>query len=212
MSGLPFWELPQTLCIGGECVTINTDFRAGIRVRQMWWDPYFRQRGGLLLRYSAQILFGEARAQEICEREDAASVMLWYLLDGRVPRSVIERQMHASADADLPGGAAAADEACMGMSYLWDMPLISASFRQVYGISLASAEMHLWEFDALLGALPADCALCRVIAARTADLSLISDDTQRAAAAAERVRLRLPSAQMLLDVYNDLHLCTKDKV
>ena len=207
MSGLPFWELPQTLCIGGECVTINTDFRAGIRVRQMWWDPYFRERGSLLLRYSAQILFGEARAQELSVREDAAAVMLWYLLDGRVPLSVIERRMHVSADGDTSAG-----EDGMGMSYLWDMPLIYAAFRQVYGISLASAEMHLWEFDALLGALPADCALCRVMAARTADLSLISDDAQRAAAAAERVRVRIPSVQMLLDVYNDLHICTKEKV
>lgn len=201
--GLPFWELPKTLWIRGECVSINTDFRAGIRVRQMWWDPYFRERGDLFWRYAGRILCGEEDA--FVWDEDAAVTLLWYLLDGRVPCSVIRRRLSQAASDDETEAAVPCGE---GLSYVWDMPMIAASFLQVYGISLAREELHLWEFDALLAALPGDCALCRTLRARGVDLSQIADDTLRAAAAAERIRARVPKDSVLYEMCNDSLVCT----
>ena len=127
--GLPFWELPKTLWINDICVTINTDFRAGIRVRQMWWDPYFRGRGDLFWRYAGQILCGKEIA--LVWDEDAAVTLLWYLLDGRVPCSAIRRRLSQTVS---DGETETVEPYGEGVSYVWDMPLIAASFLQVYGI------------------------------------------------------------------------------
>ncbi|MBQ7982116.1 MAG: hypothetical protein IJ302_00990, partial [Clostridia bacterium] len=117
--GLPFWGLPEQLEIGGVRYPIDADFRTGIRVRQMWCDPYFVPRPRLLFEWTAALLF---RCAELPAADgDTAAAVLWYLMDGRVPRSRLKARMCSDAHREASGEDADGGTERV-FSYKWDMP------------------------------------------------------------------------------------------
>ena len=209
--GLPFWGLPEQLEIGGVRYPIDADFRTGIRVRQMWCDPYFAPRPRLLFEWTAALLF---RCAELPAADgDTAAAVLWYLMDGRVPRSRLKARMCSDAHREA-SGEDADDGTERVFSYKWDMPLVYAVFREYYGLDLCTAQLHLWQFDALFSALPDTCVLRRVTSVRAQQLSSAADDAARAVLAAEQLRLRIPKCaelnEMCIDIQNNACSFAKD--
>lgn len=202
--GLPFWGLPEQLEIGGIRYPIDADFRTGIRVRQMWCDPYFALRPQLLFEWTAALLFRCAKPP--AADEDTAAAVLWYLMDGRVPRSRLKARM-CSDTHKVPSDDGEDGGTERVFSYKWDMPLVYAAFRECYGLDLFTAQLHLWQFDALFSALPDTCELRRVMSVRSQRLSSAADDAARAALAAEQLRLRIPGCselnEMCIDIQNN---------
>ena len=120
MTGLPFWEMPDRLTVGGISYPIDSDFRVGIRIRQMFWEPYYRKHPQFLIDGIRQLLFWNADIGE--DWEAVIGAVLWYLMDGRMSEARILHRLrgdggHASADA--LGGESV-------FSYLWDMPAVYA--------------------------------------------------------------------------------------
>lgn len=194
--GLPFWEMPDHLIVGGKRYPIRTDFRVGIRVRQMIWDPYYAAHPAALLDGIRHLLF----AGDAVAADDAALLcaVVWYLLDGRVEPERIMARLSGDAGSDL------ARKLCAGkedgdpvFSYLWDTPALYAAFLQAYRVDLLCADMHLWQFDALFASLPDDCALSRTMALRALPLQSVEDGDARAALAAGKLAHRIPDADAL---------------
>ena len=58
MTGLPFWEMPDRLVIGEKTLPINTDFRVGIRIRQLFSHPAYTASPARLFEGIDRLLFG----------------------------------------------------------------------------------------------------------------------------------------------------------
>ena len=189
---LPFWDLPQSLTVGGAAYPIDWDFRAGIRVRQMFSDPYLTARPTKLFSCIRDLLFFGAQIPE-CDEMAWLLPVLWYLTDGRMsPGRLHERLVRRQAlSADIREGGG--EEV---FSYLWDMPYVYAAFLSVYRIDLCSAKLHLWQFDALFDALDADCAVRRISALRAMSVGEVCEE-MRPQLAAEKLAVRIPDREEL---------------
>ena len=184
--GLPFWEMPAHLVIDGTAYPIATDFRAGVRVRQMFWEPYYQTRQEYLLAGIRQLLFfGEPVG--VGGETALLCAVLWYLTDGRMSQERIMRRL-----TDGHGAAASFSAGEAVFSYLWDMPAVYAAFLSEYRVDLLTVGMHLWQFDALFAALPEECALRRTMAIRASSLDSATDGDARAALAAQKLSVRIP--------------------
>ena len=192
--GLPFWEMPDRLTLGGRSYPINTDFRVGIRIRQMFWEPYYQKRQACLLDAVRQLLFYDAVLGDVTEAELLCTV-LWYLLDGRMTEERILRRLTGDGNAVLLSWQS--DRAEAVFSYLWDMPAVYAAFLASYHIDLLTENMHLWQFDALFASLPEDCMLCRAMTLRAVSADAAEDGDSRAALAAQKLAVRIPDDNTL---------------
>ena len=195
MTGLPFWEMPDHLRIGGQSYPIETDFRVGIRIRQMMWEPYYAAHPAQLLDAVRRLLFCDGAVPD-CSDTALLCAAVWYLLDGRVERERILRRLTGD------GGSSGRMRACIEegeaiFSYLWDMPALYAAFLSVYRVDLLTQRMHLWQFDALFASLPADCPLSRTMALRACSLSSAEDGEARASLAAQKCAVRIPDEETL---------------
>lgn len=203
---LPFWYLPDRLKLRqGKTVydaEIHTDFRVGIRLRCLWEEAYYLRRPRLLLDTARRLLFCDVRAVSSFPDETVTAAAAWYLSDGRIPMREIRRRIAESCEKDKTDSAM---PECAAFSYKWDMPLLYASFMQVYRLNLFDAALHLWQFDALVRALPEDCVFRQTIALRTLDLSSLSDDETRVHAAAARLAVRLPDMHEINEVCCDCY-------
>ncbi len=193
--GLPFWEMPAHLVIGGRSYPIDTDFRVGIRIRQMFWTPYYQKRQQRLIDGILQLLFFGADVG-VGADVDLLCAVLWYLMDGRMSEERIIRRLTGDGTA---AEAVHLSEGDAVFSYLWDMPSVYASFLSVYHIDLLTEKMHLWQFDALFAALPEETALRRMMAIRAAPIDSAEDGDARAALAAQKLSVRIPDDRMLND-------------
>lgn len=189
---LPFWDLPQSLYIGGVSYPIDWDFRAGIRVRQMFSDPYLTARPQKLLSYIARVLFFGAEMPFGQELTWLVPV-LWYLTDGRMSPERLQqrlvRRQTLGGECSDPGG----EET---FSYLSDMPEVYAAFLSAYRIDLFEAKLHLWQFDALFAALEDTCALRRISALRAMSVGEVCEEV-RPQLAAEKLAVRIPDREEL---------------
>ena len=192
--GLPFWEMPDRLVLGERSYPINTDFRVGIRIRQMFWEPYYQMRQARLLDAIRHLLLFDAALEDVAETELLCTV-LWYLLDGRMTEERILRRLMGDGNAVLLSGRSDRTEAVF--SYLWDMPAVYAAFRSSYHIDLLSESLHLWQFDALFASLPEDCMLCRTMALRAVSADSAEDGDARAALAVQKLAARIPDDDTL---------------
>lgn len=189
--GLPFWEMPKVLVIGGTVYPIDTDFRTGIRIRQMFWEPYYQRRQDLLIAGIRQLLMYGAEIGDGLETAFLCAV-LWYLMDGRMSEERIMRRL-----TDTRGTAIASSDGEAVFSYLWDMPSVYAAFLSEYRVDLLTVGMHLWQFDALFASLPDECALRRTMAIRASSLDSAEDGDARAHLAAQKLAAAVPDADML---------------
>ena len=214
-----FAEPAETVPITGKCVTINTDFRVGLTVRELWQDPRFSGRERLAWELTAALLFRdreEGKALLRLHPGETAEAILWYMNDGKRPPKRRAAQKTPENKEIFP-------ENRRIFSCFWDEGLLYAAFLSVYGIDLARVqpgEMHLWRFDALFSALPEDCRLARVMALRAEEISARQDDRERAALAARQALYRIPAPETLFaslrppgdpadedaQTYNDTHV------
>lgn len=197
--GLPFWEMPEHLVIDGTAYPIDTDFRVGIRVRQMIWDPYYQTHTAQLFDGIRRLLFG-AGSSVCCTETSFFAAVIWYLLDGRMSPDRIGRRLAGGdgRERDMASRiTAVSGDAEPVFSYLWDMPALYAAFLEVYRVDLLSVKMHLWQFDALFASLPGDCALQKTMALRAASADDAEDGNARARLAAEKLTVRIPSTEEL---------------
>ena len=191
--GLPFWEMPDQLSVGGVSYPIDTDFRVGIRIRQMFWEPYYQTRQMLLIDGIRRLLFFGADVG-VGQETELLCAVLWYLMDGRLSEEGILRRL--SGEDTYAAGAISASGADTVFSYLWDMPAVYASFMSVYRMDLLTADMHLWQFDALFDALDADCAVRRISALRAMSVGEVCEE-MRPQLAAEKLAVRIPDREEL---------------
>lgn len=199
--GLPFWEMPDHLVIDGTAYPIDTDFRTGIRVRQMIWDPYYQTHTAQLFDGIRRLLFG-GTASVCCEENAFFAAVVWYLLDGRMSCERILRRMDGGDVTSRFTEAASRFTEAAGdvepvFSYLWDMPALYAAFLEVYRVDLLSAKMHLWQFDALFAALPEHCSLRKTMALRASSAEDAEDGDARAFLAAQKLSVRIPPTETL---------------
>lgn len=113
--------------IDGASYRINTDFRAGI--------AYVRavsSSSPVSAQWVTTLFFG---AQEITYSDDVQQAVTEYINLGR------------------DGGENADEGAATPYDFDKDAGVIFAAFRKEYGIDLATAKMHWWEFRTLLEAL-----------------------------------------------------------
>ena len=201
--GLPFWEMPDRLVIEGCTYPIRTDFRVGIRLRQMFWEPYYAAHPAQLIDGIVHLLFAETVPRSSSEHALIGPV-LWYLLDGRVRMSKLMQRLGDGAGEDAASrfAAAVSESSEPVFSYLWDTPAMYAAFRAAYGVDLLCEHMHLWQFDALFAALPADCALCRTMAVRASVIDDAADPASRAVLAAQKAAVRIPHTEELHALYS----------
>ena len=191
--------MPDRLVIDGTAYPIDTDFRVGIRVRQMIWDPYYQTHTAQLSDGIRRLLFG-AHASVCCTEASFFEAVIWYLLDGRMSPERIGRRLSGGdgRERDMASRlTAASGDAEPIFSYLWDMPALYAAFLEVYGVDLLTAELHLWQFDALFASLPADCALQKTMAIRAASADDAEDGNARARLAAQKLSVRIPPTEEL---------------
>lgn len=73
-----------------------------------------------------------------------------------------------------------------------DARYLLGDFRHYYGIDLLTAELHWWEFQALLAALPDESMCSKRIAYRSTDLSKIKDQSERQRIAKIQRQIALP--------------------
>lgn len=210
MMGLPFWEMPDHLTVDGGQFPIHTDFRVGIRIRQMLWEPYYQAHPDDFLDAVCRLLFVKP-PDAVMDGTALLCAVVWYLLDGRTTPERIAARLTAGTENFASAMASDAGlRLCADMdagepvfSYLWDMPALYAAFLSVYRMDLLRCEMHLWQFDALFASLPADCPLSRTMALRASALSSAEDGDARAALAAQKLLHRIPDTDTLhrLSVY-----------
>lgn len=189
--GLPFWEMPDRLTVGEISYPIDTDFRVGIRIRQMFWAPYYQTHQRLLVDGIRRLLFFGA-AVGVGRETELLCAVLWYLTDGRMSEERIFGHLTGEGSK-----AAVRSDGETVFSYLWDMPAVYASFLSAYRMDLLTADMHLWQFDALFAALPEDSAIRRTMAIRAASVDSAEDDEARAVLAAQKLAVRIPDDGVL---------------
>jgi hypothetical protein len=139
--------LPVEVVIDGREFPIHHDFRDGVRFEEMANDA--RLSGSAKLSFALGIWYGrklpEADLGAVIER------MLWFYRCGKPE--------HADMATDR-----------RSMSFAQDWDAIYSGFLAAYGIDLLDpdTDLHWWKFRSMLGALPEDSQLMRIIGYRTA--------------------------------------------
>lgn len=147
--------LPDTVEVDGSVYDIRPGFRNILKILRLQNDP------------------------DVLDGHKAELLRRWFF-DGEAPEAWAEAFGHfvrAGDEPELPAGERDFD-------YEFDAPEIYASFRQLYGIDLMDAELHWWQFRALLGGcFLCRCALSEKIRLRHLDVSKCEDK-----AAAQRAK------------------------
>lgn len=151
----PFAPLPETVCIDGQEVPIQTDFRAGVQLEQAWVSGNIEIEALLRMFYP----------QGIPQNGDAAVQAMLDFWSGWKPKEETE-------SSSGQGGKRAYD-------FVQDADALTASFLQAYGIDLTTAPLHWWTFRRLLFGLPAECPFMQRVYYRTGDTSGMSREQKK---------------------------------
>lgn len=147
--------LPDTVEVDGSVYDIRPGFRNILKILRLQNDP------------------------DVLDGHKAELLRRWFF-DGEAPEAWAEafgRFVRAGDEPELSAGERDFD-------YEFDAPEIYASFRQLYGIDLMDADLHWWQFRALLGGcFLCRCALSEKIRLRHLDVSKCEDK-----AAAQRAK------------------------
>lgn len=138
-------ELPDTA--GG--LAINTDFRYMLQIDALLRDKEIPGREKIML--ALGIFYKQP--EKITDVEKSVDDLLDFFLCGEKPKQ---------------GSGGGSGKRIYDFEQ--DAPYIYASFRQAYGINLATDSLHWWEFTALFSALPDDCIMSKIMSYRGMDL------------------------------------------
>lgn len=142
---------------------INSDFRIGIQINQVMQDdtllPY--EKNNLII----GLLFGDEKEKvaSFPQGEEYQKCLVWFLMDWNKDKKVKNGTTKRVLDYDI------------------DQYRIYADFMHIYGINLNSADMHWFEFMALLWNMPVDeSSFLKVIGYRQAKTSSDMDKVSKA--------------------------------
>lgn len=154
--------LPTEIGQAGRAFPIDSDFRVMLKIFRMLDDP------------------------EILEGHKAGLLCKWLFPVEAPPDWEEAFRWFAAADAEPERGNGQRE-----LDYEFDAPEIYASFRQLYGIDLFDAELHWWQFRALLsGCITGRCPLSEKLRLRNLDVSKCED---KAAAQRAKDSAQIPS-------------------
>ena len=139
-------KFPESVTVDGIEVSINADFRAGLRIMLAMEDNGLtgleKQRilfDNLFLEIPAQFAASPEGLLALAEKAN------WFLNCGEENKDEGGQRL---------------------MSFKKDAGLIYAAFSQTHGIDLQTAEMHWWKFVALLMDLGQDTSFCQLVGLR----------------------------------------------
>ena len=133
---------PESIEINEQEYAIRTDHRVGMMISLAANDPAIAdiERAGIMI----NLLYIDRPPDDLA----AWDGLLAYMRAGAEPTTEKDAGPRA-LDFDV------------------DWMHILSAFRQAYGIDLNTHTLHYWEFTALLGGLPEECSLAKIIGYRT---------------------------------------------
>ena len=162
-------RLPDTVMVGGVEVSIQTDFRTGIRFTLLMQDDTLNKSVRIELMLAAY--YGRNASGGVLRNwQEAIGQALWFYKSGRPERPRAQR----SDDDNTQDG--------KSYDFEYDGSLIYAAFREQYGIDLLDIEyLHWWKFKALFAALSDATEFIKVVGYRSIELTdkMTSEDRAR---------------------------------
>ncbi|MBF0965751.1 MAG: hypothetical protein HXK09_01015 [Actinomyces bouchesdurhonensis] len=150
--------LPDSVEIAGQEVSIDTSFRTGILFEEMMLDGSMDDMEKL--RTSLDLYF-PSYDFDLDVVPEAVAALLWFYRCGADGESKEDSQSGTPAK-DPP------------YSYEYDADYIYAAFLGSYGIDLARASLHWWQFRALFRSLPEDTQFMKIVGYRSVDKQTLS--------------------------------------
>lgn len=182
--------LPTSVEVGGRSLDINTDFRTGILLEQLFSDQEYSQKEKLAMAIS---LYFEDGVDDI---GGALDQIQWFYSAGK--------EKFAARENEDPARKSRTRKPERVLDYEIDAPLIYAAFLSQYGVDLQDVEsLHWWKFHAMLHGLKDDLPLSRIMLYRGIDLNTIKDMKLRKQYATLKAKYKLPS---LLDKQDRIDL------
>jgi len=157
LSALLLGGLPETVCCGGKEFRIRTDFRVWVEFERI----LFEQEGDFLSKIPAIL---KLCFPDLPDTLEAAVTGIAQFYTGQEPgeESTLKKRKEKPV-----------------CSLYQDAALIYAGFYQQYTIDLTTAELHWYQFRALLSGLDEETLFGRVIRYRTMDISRIKSEERR---------------------------------
>lgn len=151
-------RVPITVNIGGEEVSIHSDFRTAVLFEQMMFDDEFPDD---MKAHNALNLFYPTIPDDT---DTAIDRLIWFYSCGRKN----ERKSKTSEN----------HSRCYDFEY--DDDYIFAAFMQQYGIDLEQTnDLHWWKFSAMFRALPESCEIVKIMGYRTVKIDSKMSDSER---------------------------------
>lgn len=183
--------LPTSVEVGGRSFDINTDFRTGILLEQLFADREYSQQDKLSM--AITLYFGN---QLVDDLRDAIDQIQWFYSVGK--------EKFAATENEVSDRRSKIRKPERVLDYDIDAPLIYSSFLTQYGLDLQDVEsLHWWKFHAMLHGLKDDLPLSRIMLYRGIDLNTIKDTKLRKQYASLKAKYKLPS---LLDAQERISL------
>lgn len=151
-------ELPYTVFVAEEEVTINTDYRTGILFEQALSDlemPDDEKLDTVLRLYYGDVIF--PLLDSVDTVKEALDNIMWFYRCGADMTARSESEEETSGK-DLP------------FSYEHDAGYIYAAFLETYKIDLTKNRLHWWQFRALFLGLPETTLFCKIMEYRTMEI------------------------------------------
>ena len=165
----PYFDaLPSVVEIGGREYPVFTDFRAWLEFETLCMDEEIELEDKLL----NMVDWYECQEDMPNTLEEAIVGLLWFFRCGNIQSEDKAKERMSKAKHVQPDM-----KKCL--------PLIYAAFRQCYGIDLYSANLHWWEYRALLEALPQGTRFADVLSLLAAP---VGKETKEQKAYREEVR------------------------
>lgn len=147
-------KLPDTVSVGGKKYLIRTDFRVWIRFGELCLDVVNNLAEILTLCYLPNEL--------PTPLPDALAALSEFYLCGK----------KLSRGSDMSGGNPI-------ISFADDAEYIYSAYLSQYGIALTTADLHWYQFMALMKSLDDNCKISKIMEARAVKLSDIKDKSLR---------------------------------
>lgn len=165
--------LPESVRVCGKNCAIRTDFRVWLMLEQLLSDDSLNQIERVSL--ALNLVFIEHEYEDINE---AINALIWFYRGGNPE----DKRLTKMAEKRPPKKIYDIDQ---------DAEYIFAAFMQTYKIDLTDAELHWWQFRALLHALPDECLFSKIMSYRATSLSQIKDKDLRARIGQKQALYRL---------------------
>lgn len=153
MKANPFQTLPETVEIGGETVSINSDFRVGVAIEN----------------------------EMTGEKPDGVGLLLLFY-NGKMPKDLhaaVNEMIRFYAHSEEQKLSCSGGGKGRWYDFEQDADALHASFLSAYNIDLSKAKLHWWTFRRLMLNLPPDTPFMQRVRYRTADLKKLGKEERK---------------------------------